>query len=102
MRRLIDLRQNDGSRHFGSLPFSRSWESVRDHVAQLGGARLSGFLTDGVTEAWIDFELAGWRFTINNQLGEYWFSVADPSCPDSLLRSVLTHFAGLLGDAGDA
>lgn len=102
MRRFLDLRLNNDSRHFGSLPFSRSWENVRDHVVRLGGARLSGFLTDGVTEAWIDFELAGQRFTINNQLGEYWFFVADPSCPDSLLQSVLAHFSGLLGDAGDA
>lgn len=99
MQRLLDLRMKDGVRHFGSLPFSRSWESVRDHVQQLDGARLSGFLTDGVTEAWIDFELEGHRFSINNQLGEFWFFVADPSCPELLLRVVLAHFAGLLGAA---
>ncbi len=98
MQRLFDLRMSDGSRHFGSLPFSRSWESVRDHAARLDGARLSGFVTDGVTEAWIDFELAGQRFTVNNQFGEFWFFVADPSCPDALLGSVLAHFSALLGD----
>src|SRR4051812_43399866 len=99
MQRLLDLRMNDGSRHFGSLPFSRPWGIVRDHAARLAGARLSGFVTDGVTEAWIDFELAGQHFTVNNQFGEFWLFVADPACPDSLLRSVLAHFSGLLGDA---
>ena len=99
MQPLLDVRMNDGSRHFGDLPFSRSRESVRDYVARLDGARLTDFLTDVVTEAWIDFELAGQRFTVNNQFGEYWFFVDDPSCPEPLLRSVLAHFAGLLGAA---
>ena len=99
MQPLLDLRMHDGSRHFGSLPSSRSWESVRDHVRRLKGARLTGFLTDGVTEAWIDFEFASQRFSVNDQFGEFWFFVDDPSCPDSLLHTVMVHFTGLLGDA---
>lgn len=99
MRPLLDLRMADGSRHFGDLPQTRLWHDVRDHVRALEGARLTGFLCDGVTEGWIDFAYAGRAFTINDQFGEYWFFVDDPDCPDDVLWAVLGHFARLLGDA---
>ena len=98
MQSLLDDRMQDGSRHFAWLPFSPSWERVRDHLGQLEGALLTEYLTDGVTEAWIDFELGEQRFTINNQFDEFWFFVADPSFPEALLHLVLSHFCGLLGD----
>ncbi|MCB9853914.1 MAG: hypothetical protein H6819_12510 [Phycisphaerales bacterium] len=76
---------------------SGGWYNVRDHVASLEGAQLTGFLTDEVTEAWIDFEYRGHAFTINNQLDEYWFFVKDSACPDEILHEVADHFEALLG-----
>ena len=101
MPRLIDMRMHDGSRHFAGLPeiydvASPQWYALRDHVAQLAGASLRGFVTDDVTEAWIDFEFRGRKFSINNQHGEWWFFVDDPSCPDPVLHEVLDHFERLL------
>jgi hypothetical protein len=99
--RIIDMRMTDGSRHFGALPETYTtdppqWYALRDHVALLPGARLSGFATDEIFEAWIDFELGEHRFAINNQSGEWWFFVDDPACPDALLGQVLVHFERLL------
>jgi hypothetical protein len=96
-RPLIDLRMHDGSRHFGGLPEHlgaepAEWHVLRDAVSALAGAALLDFVTDEVTEAWIHFHWRGQRFAINNQHGEWWFFVDDPSCPDALLGAVLGHF----------
>lgn len=93
---LINLIMHDGSRHFGDLPQTVDWYAVRDHVARLPGAALSGFVTDDITEAWIDFNYRQHDFSINNQFGDYWFFVNDPACPAEILREVLNHFAELL------
>jgi hypothetical protein len=87
---------HDGSLCFLSLPAAADWYAVRDHVADLGGAELTGFLTDHVTECWIDFRYCGHEFSINDAPGDYWFFVKDPACPDVLLRSVAAHFSILL------
>jgi hypothetical protein len=82
---------HDGSRQFASLPENRSWWALRDHLTRLPGASVTGFLTDGVTEAWIDFTFRGYSFTINNQLGEYWFFVEEADCPDAVLSEAADH-----------
>lgn len=97
MRRIFDMRMNDGSRHFGDLPERYhvdvpEWEVLRDQVGALAGATLTGFATDHVTEAWIDFTWRGRSFSINNQHGQWWFFVDDVACPDELLYAVLDHF----------
>jgi hypothetical protein len=99
---LLDIRMADGSRHFGDLPETYDadqpqWHRLREHVGQLPGARLTGFVTDDVTEAWIDFAHRGHTFSLNNQAGEWWFFVEDPACPDDILGQVLEHFELLLG-----
>lgn len=94
---LLDFRACDGSRQFATLPQSELWYAVRDHVAKLPGAKLTRFLCDNVTEAWIDFEYSGYRFTVNDQLAEYWFFSNDPRCPDEILEHVVDHFRKLLG-----
>lgn len=101
LRRLIDMRMHDGSRHFGSVPETYDvdhpeWYRVRDAVERLDGARLTGFVTDDVTEAWIHFAYADQDFSINNQHGDWWFFVNDPSCPDVALLRVLDHFEAAL------
>lgn len=95
------MRMHDGSRHFGSLPetydvASPQWYALRDHVASLAGAALRGFVTDDVTEAWIDFSFGAHSFSINNQLGDWLFFVEDPACPDAVMAAVLDHFERLL------
>src|SRR5688572_25919636 len=95
----------DGSRHFGSLPESYcvnhpEWLVLRDAVPALTGATLAGFVTDHVTEAWIDFEYRGHRISINNQHGQWWFFVDDPTCPDEILHSVLAHFEHTIASEG--
>ena len=85
------MPMHDGSRHFLSLPETRGGGELRDHIATLAGTTLTGYLTDEVTEVWIDFRYAGYDFSVNNQSGEYWFFVADPKCPDRVLSSVAAH-----------
>jgi hypothetical protein len=92
----------DGSRCFLSLHPNADWTAVRDHVGRLEGAKLTGFLTDGITEAWIDFHYAGHKFNINDSPGDYWFFVSDPTCPDTILHKVAEHFASLLEPVGSS
>ena len=98
--RLIDLRMHDGSRHFGAFVEHREqrpdWELLRVAIAFLPGAVETGFVTDHVTEAWLDFSYAGHTFGMNNQAGEWWCFVDDPAAPDALLRLVAAHFAAAL------
>jgi hypothetical protein len=101
MARIIDVRMHDGSRHFGSLPErydvdAPEWHRVRDRAARLPGVSDQRFLTDDVTEAWIDFAWHGHAFSINNQAGAWWFFVTDPACPVAVLERVLAHFEPLL------
>jgi len=103
--RIFDLRMGDSSRHFGALPetydpTTPQWDVLREHVEALPGARLTGFVTDRVTEAWIDFVHAGQRFSLNNQHRQWWFFVADPGCNEALLEQVLVHFAVVLDPTG--
>ena len=93
---MLNLIMNDGSRHFGDLPQTASWYELRDHIATLDGAEVTGFITDHVTEAWIDFDYAGHHFEVNDQYGDYWFFVDDPECPDEILERVLAYCAILL------
>lgn len=99
MEHFSDFRNADGSRHFLSLPDTRkNWYEIRDHINKLNGASLTDFITDNVTEAWIDFEFEYHKFSINDQMGEYWFMVEDPNCPDNVLQKVAMHFKPLLGE----
>jgi hypothetical protein len=94
---LLNLSMNDGSRHFGDLPQTVLWYELRDHIEKLDGAAITYFVTDNVTEAWIDFVYRGYQFSVNDQFGDYWFFVDDPECPDEILRAVLSHCKLLLG-----
>lgn len=93
---MLNLQSHDGSRQFAALPQRRLWYDVRDHVEKLDGAQLTAFVTDDITEAWIEFQFRRHSFAINDQFGEYWFFVRDPSCPDTILAQVTDHFEVLL------
>jgi hypothetical protein len=94
--KLPNMIMNDGSRFFGDLPQTVLWYDLRAHIANLEGAVVTGFVTDHVTEAWIDFDYAGHHIEVNDQNGEYWFFVDDPACPDEILERVLAYCAQLL------
>ena len=93
---LLDIRMKDGSRHFCVLPESISFAQLKVHAAKLQDAKIRDFLTDSVTEIWLDFDFRNERFSINNQFGEYWFFVNNPDCPDATLSQVRRHFENLL------
>ncbi len=94
--KLLDIRMHDGSRHFGDLPQTFPWEMLLAHLQQMPGARVTGFVSDLVTEAWLDFTLHENEFSNNDQFGDYWFFVKDPACPDAILHTVLDYCAQLL------
>ena len=95
---LLDVRAHDGSRRFIALPKSVPWRRLRHHLKARTGVELTGFVTDGVTEGWLDFTYGGHRFTANDQLRQYWFFVDDPAAPDELLRDLADYCAQLLGE----
>ena len=93
---LFNMIMVDGSRHFGELPQTVLWYDLRDHIEKLEGAAITDFLTDHVTEAWIDFTYRDHEFSVNDQMGNYWFFVKDPKCPDDILSAVLSHCSSVL------
>ncbi len=99
MQRIFTIIMHDGSRYFGDLPQTVLWEEMRDHIATMPGAIVTGFVCDYVLEAWIDFTYAGHAFSVNDQYGDYWFFVDDPACPEHLLVDVLDHCETLLGSS---
>jgi hypothetical protein len=98
---LLSIIMKDGSRHFGDLPQTVLWYQLRDHIGGLAGTEITDFVTDNVTEAWIDFSYRDYHFSVNDQFGEYWFFVDDPQCPDPILEAVLSHCELLLGSSGN-
>lgn len=99
---LLNVAMNDGSRQFAILPQSRGWNDLREHLSRLPGAKITEFVTDGVTEAWIDFAFREHAFTVNNQFGEYWFFVQRPDCPDAVLTEVVAHARKILTNSKKA
>ena len=95
---LLNFIANDGSRQFGEVPQTVLWYELRDHLEKLDGAAITDFITDHVTQAWIDFTYRGYKFSVNDQFGDYWFFVDEPSCPDDILKSILSHSKLLLGE----
>ena len=94
--KLFDFRMNDGSRNFADLPETVFFDKLREIAEQFEGAKETGFVTDWITEVWLDFEFREQRFSINNQQGDYWFFVENPDCPDEILMEVVEHFQKFL------
>ena len=96
IRDLLDRKMSDGSRHFVDMPEVVFFDEFADHAEELEGAEITEFLTDGIVEMWLEFDYRGHKFTVNNQLGDYWFFVEDPNCPEEILMEVIDHFRQLL------
>ena len=86
----------DGSRNFAALPESVFFDELRKIAKGFEGAKETNFITDWVTEVWLDFEYRGHKFSINNPMGDYWFFVENPNCPDEILLEVIEHFEKFL------
>lgn len=87
---------NDGSRNFADLPETVFFDKLREIASNLVGAKETAFVTDWITEVWLNFEYRGHKFSINNQNGDYWFFVENPNCSDEILLEVIDHFRKLL------
>jgi hypothetical protein len=87
---------SDGSRCFAWLPESCSWHELKGHLQTLQGVVITEFLTDHVTEMWLDFTFQGNAFTVNNPLGEFWLFVKTPACDNEILTAVIEHCEALL------
>jgi hypothetical protein len=96
--KLLDVRAPDGSRTIAALSRRAPWRRLCQHHAALPGVELGEFLTDGVTEGWLDFTYGGHGFTVNDQFGEYWFFVDDASAPEDLLCGLVEYCQRLLGE----
>lgn len=93
---LLEIKMNDGARHFVDMPEVIFFDDFYDHTEELDGAEITEFLVDGVVEMWLDFEFRGHKFSVTNQLGDYWFFVEDPDCPDEILLEIIAHYRKLL------
>lgn len=87
---------NDGSRNFAELPETVFFDKLREIAKEFEGAAETEFVTDWITELWLDFDFRGHKFSINNQFGNYWFFVEDPECSDEILLEVVEHFQKFL------
>ena len=93
---LFNAKLTDGSRHFVDMPEVVFFDEFADHVEELEGAEITEFITDGTIEMWLEFEFRGHKFSVNNHLGDYWFFVRDPNCPDEILLEIIDHFRKLV------
>lgn len=68
---------------------------MRDHVCGLAGADVTAFVRVGPMDASLEFSYGGHAFDISDRLGDYWFVVDDPHCPEDVLRTIVQHFERL-------
>ena len=96
-KRLFDFNMNDGSRNFMNLPTNIiGWSDLYKYLGKLDGVKKTGFLTDNVTEVWMDFSFRGYNFSVNNQMGEYWFFSENAECPEAVLDEIVEYCEKLL------
>lgn len=93
---LLEMKMNDGSRHFVDLPEVVFFDELCEHAEELRGAEITEFIADGIVEMWLDFKFRGHKFSVTNQFGDYWFFVENPACPDEILLEIIEHFRELL------
>ena len=89
--RLIEIKMDDGSRHFYDHPAAISWDDLLDHLETLDGLEITGLVTDDVVETWADFDYREKAFSINEQDGVFRFFSEDGYCPEDILLDVVEH-----------
>ena len=96
-----DFRELAGERrHFADFPEVVFFDEFRDHLEKLRGVKIREFETNGVIEMWLEFEYRSHEFSVNNNLGDYGFFVADSECPEEILLEIADHFRQLLESPG--
>ena len=84
-RPLLNETMSDGSRLFLQLPQTYPPSSLLRKIVHFGGMP-TGFVSNWVTgETWIDFCYKGWKFSIHNPYGEYWFFCRKQRMPRSYI-----------------
>lgn len=91
----LDERMQDGSRLFAVFKFDPGWRVLHRHLQTMEGLVVTGFLTDGVTEGWLDFNYFGKSFTIHDPLGEFHVFSQDGDCSPFILGELMKHFRKL-------
>jgi hypothetical protein len=92
---LMNNIMRDGSRHFLTLRETARAEHIRAKLETIPGVRVRQLSTGGF-EWWMSFQCMGWRFVINNPLGELWFFANDPDCPEDILRCLIRRISAAL------
>ena len=95
--KLIDLRTDDGSRHFTRLPKTASVEDLRDHLAAMEGVGIGELVANGTAQPHLEFLYRDHRFWIRFDREYFHFFVRDPQCSDVHLYKVALHCQKLLG-----
>jgi hypothetical protein len=94
--KLLNSIAHDHSRQFVNLPESVDWEVLRGHLEKMPDAIVTDYVSDGVTEMWLDFTYKKNKFSVNNQFGEYWFFSQNPACPEEILIEIVEYCGNLL------
>ena len=80
-RPLLNGTMSDGSRLFLQLLQTYPPLSLLRKIVHFGGMP-TDFVSDWVTgETWIDFCYKGWKFSIHNPYGTYWFLLKTANAP---------------------
>jgi len=95
--KLIDLRTDDGSRHFTRLPKAASVEDLRVHLAAMEGVEIGESASNGTAQPHLEFSYRDHQFRIRFDRDHFDFFVHDPQCSDVHLYRVVLHCQKLLG-----
>ena len=80
-RPLLNETMHNGSRLFLQLPQTYPPSSLLRKIVHFGGMP-TDFVSDWFTgETWIDFCYKGWKFSIHNPYGTYWFLLKTANAP---------------------
>ena len=91
------------SRHFAELPFSKTWQAIKCHLATLEGTSYVS-LTSGCDERSVTYLIFGYldhEFCIHSRFAQLIFSVADPLFPSWIPEMITRHFGWLLAPGLD-
>jgi len=93
---LINFITPGGSRNFMDLPGKIiAADDLYEYLGKLDGVKTKGVAAD-FTEVWMDFSFRGYDFSINTQMGDYWFFAENPECPEEILLEIAAHCEKLL------
>lgn len=92
----LDEKMEDGSLLFAELSSEISWVDLRNHFERIDQLLIMKFVTDGITEAWLDFYYYDQHFTIHCPLDIYLVFAQDYDCPAFMLNDLLAHFRAVM------